>query len=475
MSNFMGDNFLLSSDFARRLYHEYAKSEPIFDYHCHLSVKDIAEDRRFDNITEIWLKGDHYKWRAMRALGKDERLITGDASDREKFDAWADDLSSCFGNPLYHWSHLELRAAFGIEEPIGPRTAASIWDETCRQLREPGMSARGLLRKFKVRMVGSTDDPTDSLQFHARIAADPSMGDIAVRPSWRADNIVKIEVDGFAAYIEKLAGVSEVAIDGFDSLQQALLKRLDHFSAHGCLAADHGIPVLRYAPLVPAATLDQILRRRLAGQQISEEEIAQYATAVQVWLAGQYARRGWVMQLHIGAQLNNNTAMLKRLGPNTGFDAIRDRPISEALAGLLDAMNSNAELPKTVVHTINPSQNEVVATLCACFQGGNTRGKMQFGAAWWFNDQLDGMRRHLTQLSQLGLLSTFVGMITDSRSLLSYSRHEYFRRLLCDMVGSWMSDGEVPQDIDLIGSMVRNICYQNAVDFFRPDDSRLQA
>ncbi|WP_028216542.1 glucuronate isomerase [Paraburkholderia oxyphila] len=466
MNPFMGDNFLLSSDCARKLYHEYARPEPIFDYHCHLSVKEIADDRRFNNITEIWLKGDHYKWRAMRALGNDERYITGDASDREKFDVWADDLPSCLGNPLYHWSHLELRAGFGIDDPISGGTADRIWNETSRQLRQPGMSARGLLRKFNVRLVGSTDDPTDTLEFHAQIARDPSMDDIAVRPNWRADNLVKIEADGFAAYIDKLARASETAIGDFQSLKVALLRRLDHFCAHGCIAADHGIPVLRFAPLASGSALDQIVQKRLSGQRLSEEDIAQYATAIQVWLAGQYAERGWAMQLHIGAQLNNNTAMLNQIGPNAGFDAIRDRPISEALAGLLDAMNSNSGLPKLVIHTINPSQNEVVATLCACFQGGNTRGKIQFGAAWWFNDQLDGMRRQLTQLSQLGILGTFVGMITDSRSLLSYSRHEYFRRLLCDMVGTWMENGEVPQDYGLVGEMIRKICYRNAAEFF---------
>jgi glucuronate isomerase len=467
MKRFMDDDFLLQSDVARRLYHDFAADMPIYDYHCHLNPQEIAEDRQFANLGQIWLEGDHYKWRALRAAGVDESLITGKStSDYDKYLAWAHTVPKTLGNPLYHWTHLELRRPFGITDTLfGPDTAQRVWDECAEKLTTPAFSARGIMRQMKVRMVGTTDDPIDSLQYHRQIAEDSSI-DIDVAPSWRPDKIFKIELDGFVDYLGRLESAADVAINSFDALRTALLRRLDHFSAHGCRASDHGIEVLRFAPVPDDNVLDAILSKRRNGDTLSELEIAQFSSAVLVWLGAEYAKRDWVMQLHIGAIRNNSTRLFRLLGADSGFDSIGDNNIALPLSRLLDAMDINDQLPKTILYCLNPRDNEVLATMAGNFQGTGIAGKVQFGSGWWFNDQRDGMLRQLEQLSQIGLLSQFVGMLTDSRSFLSYTRHEYFRRILCNLLAQWVQEGIVPHDEAVLGSMLQDICFNNAQRYF---------
>ncbi|WP_375749208.1 glucuronate isomerase [Vibrio sp. HN007] len=467
MKSFMCEDFLLTNETAKRLYHEYAKEQPIFDYHCHLNPAEIAQNRQFDNLGQIWLEGDHYKWRGMRSAGIPEQLITGNSSDFDKYMAWAKTVPQCLGNPLYHWTHLELRRPFGITGKLfGPKTADEIWHQCNEMLATPEFSARGIMKQMNVRMVGTTDDPVDSLEHHAAIAKEPDF-DVQVRPSWRPDKAFKVELDGFADYIQALGEVADVEIRTFSDLQTALSRRLEHFDQHGCRAADHGMEIVRFAAMPSELTLDKILMRRLRGDELSELQVAQFSTAVQVWLGQQYNKLGWVMQLHIGAQRNNSTRMFKLLGPDAGFDSIGDRAFAFELGSLLDAMDKTNELPKTILYCLNPRDNEMMATMIGNFQGGGIAGKVQFGSGWWFNDQKDGMERQMEQLAQLGLLSQFVGMLTDSRSFLSYTRHEYFRRILCDMLGRWVENGEVPNEDELLAPMVRNICFNNAENFFK--------
>ncbi|KMW72507.1 glucuronate isomerase [Photorhabdus luminescens subsp. luminescens] len=467
MKNFMCEDFLLNSETARQLYHEHAADMPIYDYHCHLNPREIAENRRFDNLGQIWLAGDHYKWRAMRCAGIDESLITGkQACDYEKYQAWAKTVPLTLGNPLYHWTHLELRRPFGITGKLfGPQTADEIWHQCNEKLATPEFSARGIMQQMNVRMVGTTDDPVDSLQYHRQIATDESF-DIEILPSWRPDRVFKIELVGFVDYIKQLEAVADVSIAAFADVLNALERRLEHFAAHGCRVADHGIENLRYAPIPNEAVLDSILQKRRAGGTLSDLEIAQYTTAILVWLGRQYAARGWVMQMHIGAIRNNNTRMFRLLGADSGFDSIGDNNIAWPLSRLLDSMDVTNELPKTILYCLNPRDNEVIATMAGNFHGGGIAGKVQFGSGWWFNDQKDGMLRQLEQLSQLGLLSQFVGMLTDSRSFLSYTRHEYFRRILCNLLGKWAEQGEIPNNKAMLGQMVEDICFNNARRYF---------
>ena len=467
MKNFMDEDFLLSNETARRLYHDYAQSQPIFDYHCHLNPKEIAENRRFNDLTEIWLEGDHYKWRALRTAGVEERLITGNATNYEKYLAWAKTVPLCIGNPLYHWTHLELRRPFGITNTLfNPQTADKIWQQCNEMLQDSRFSARGIMQQMNVKLVGTTDDPLDSLQYHQDIADDTTF-DIEVVPSFRPDKIFKIELPHFNDYLTQLSAVSDVEINNFADLQKAVLKRLDHFDLHGCKSADHGIEILRFAPTPDESELDKILQLRRDNQPLSELQIAQFSTAILVWLGQQYQQRNWVMQLHIGALRNNNSRMFKLLGADAGFDSIADRTFAEPLSRLLDAIDQSVGLPKTIIYCLNPRDNEMIASMIGNFQGGGIAGKIQFGSGWWFNDQKDGMERQLQQLSQLGLLSQFVGMLTDSRSFLSYTRHEYFRRILCEMLGQWVEKGEAPNDLNLLGNMVENICFNNAKSYFK--------
>ncbi|MBD2801599.1 glucuronate isomerase [Xenorhabdus sp. M] len=467
MKAFMHEDFLLSNDIACRLYHDYAAMMPIYDYHCHLNPKEIAQNRRFDNLSQIWLESDHYKWRAMRSAGIDEMLITGPESrDYEKYLAWARTVPMTVGNPLYHWTHLELRRPFGITGKLfGPETAEAIWHEANEKLAQPEFFARGIMQQMQVRMVGTTDDPVDSLEYHRQIAADKDFA-IKVLPSWRPDKAFKIASAGFCHYLNQLEEAADLVIVRFADLLAALERRLAHFEHHGCVTADHGIETLRYAAIPDTQSLDNILQKRRQGQLLSELEIAQFSTAVLVWLGRQYAERGWVMQLHIGALRNNNTRMFNLLGPDSGFDSIGDNPIAYPLSRLLDAMDITDELPKTILYCLNPRDNEVIGTMIGNFQGGGIAGKIQFGSGWWFNDQKDGMQRQLKQLSQLGLLSQFIGMLTDSRSFLSYTRHEYFRRILCNMLGVWVREGEIPHDEKMLGQMIQNICFNNAERYF---------
>ncbi|WP_277966887.1 glucuronate isomerase [Pantoea trifolii] len=465
MSRFMSEDFLLDTEFARRLYHDYAKDQPIFDYHCHLPPQQIADNYRFTNLYDIWLKGDHYKWRAMRANGVPEALCTGDASDREKFNAWARTVPHTIGNPLYHWTHLELRRPFGITDVLlNEQSAERIWQQCNELLAQDAFSARGIMQQMKVKMVGTTDDPLDDLQHHRKLAQDNSF-DVKVLPSWRPDKAFNIELESFVPWIQRLEQVADVSVLRFDDLRRALSQRLDHFAAHGCKISDHALDVVMFAE-ADEATLDGILARRLQGAAPSAEETAQFKTAVLVWLGSEYARRGWAQQYHIGALRNANRRQFDILGPDVGFDSINDALLAIPLARLLDAQNRNNALPKTILYCLNPRDNEVLATMAGNFQGEGEPGKMQFGSAWWFNDQLDGMQRQMTQLAQIGLLSRFVGMLTDSRSFLSYTRHEYFRRLLCQMIGNWVERGEAPADEALLGQMVQNISFNNARDYF---------
>lgn len=467
MKSFLDDNFLLQTDAAQRLYFDYAQDEPIYDYHCHLSPKEIAENKNFRNLAEIWLAGDHYKWRVLRTAGINENLITGNATDYDKYLTWAKVVPLTLGNPIYHWTHLELKRPFGIKNILfNENTAEKIWLQANELLATKEFSTQGILKQMKVKAVGTTDDPIDSLEYHKKMSLNNAF-ETKVRPSWRPDKVFKIELSGFTDYIGQLGVAADIEINSFEKLLCALTKRLDHFEQHNCQAADHGIEILRYADIPPEKQLDHILTKRLMNQSLSEVEIAQFSTAILVWLGKQYHQRNWVMQLHLGALRNNNQRMFKILGPDAGFDSIGDRPIAEPLSSLLGLLDLTDQLPKTILYCLNPRDNEVIATMVGNFQGSDMAGKIQFGSGWWFNDQKDGMQRQLMQLSQMGLLSQFVGMLTDSRSFLSFTRHEYFRRILCNMIGSWMENGEIPADFNLVGNMVRNICFDNAHRYFQ--------
>lgn len=465
MKKFMCENFLLSNDYAIKLYHDYAKDQPIYDYHSHLSATDLANNRQFNNLAQIWLEGDHYKWRAMRTAGVEEQLITGNVSDEVKYQAWANTIPKCIGNPLYHWSHMELQRYFGINEQFNASTADHIWQQVNTQLNTPEYSTQSLVKKMNVNFIGTTDDPTFDLTSHKILSNNPNVA-TEVSPSWRPDLSMNIHADDYLQYIEKLSAVCDIDISSYADLISALTLRLHYFKDHDCRSADHGIEVVRFAEIPDESVLNQIFQQRLSGHTLSELQISQFSTALNVWLAHQYKKMGWVMQLHIGAQRNNNTRMKNLLGRDAGYDSMSDRPFAEPLAKLLDAMDIDDNLPKTILYTLNPAANEMLATMAGNFQGGGIAGKIQFGTAWWFNDQKDGMERQLQQVSQLGLLSQFVGMLTDSRSFMSFTRHEYFRRILCELIGTWVANGEAPNDMNLLGNMIQDICFRNAKNYF---------
>lgn len=465
MTQFMNEDFLLDSDVARQLYHGVAAEQPIFDYHCHLSPQLIADDHRFANLYEIWLKGDHYKWRAMRSNGVAERFCTGDATDHEKFKAWAETVPQTIGNPLYHWTHLELRRPFGLNNVLlSSQTEQQVWEFCNHKLAQPEFSARGIMKQMNVKMVGTTDDPIDDLSHHAKIASDTNFK-TKVLPSWRPDKAFNIEAAEFVSYLSALEAVSDTAIGRFADLTAALSKRLDYFALHGCKIADHALDKVVYAE-ANETELDLILQARRDKKPLTDHQVSAFKTAVLLFLASEYARREWVQQYHIGALRNNNSLSLQLLGPDTGFDSINDALVALPLSRLLDAQARQSKLPKTILYCLNPRDNEVIATMAGNFQGDGIAGKIQFGSGWWFNDQKDGMERQMMQLAQLGLLSRFVGMLTDSRSFLSYTRHEYFRRILCRLLGHWVTEGEAPHDMKLLGTMVENICFNNARDYF---------
>lgn len=465
MKSFMTEDFLLDTEVSKELFFDYAKDQPIFDYHCHLPPQQIAENYQFKNLYDIWLKGDHYKWRAMRSHGVDERFCTGSADDFDKFLAWCETVPYTIGNPLYHWTHLELRRPFGITNKLlSPSTAKEIWDECNALLQQENFSAKGIIKQMNVKFIGTTDDPIDDLHYHEVIAQDKNFL-TKVAPSFRPDKAFNIELSTFVEYIQKLGEKTDIHITSFDALCKALVLRIDYFAKHGCKVSDHALDVVLYEGS-NESELDQILQERLSGKTLTNTQVAKFKTAVLAFLGSEYHKRNWVQQYHIGALRNTNDFMFAQLGPDTGFDSINDAPVAQPLAKLLNAQAKNNTLPKTILYCLNPRDNEVLATMLGNFQEGGIKSKMQFGSGWWFNDQKDGMIRQMTQLSQLGLLSHFVGMLTDSRSFLSYTRHEYFRRILCQMIGRWVRDGEAPEDMKLLGEMVSNICFNNAKNYF---------
>jgi len=468
MKDFMDHDFLLENKTASELYHGYAENMPILDYHCHLNPAEIAQDKQYRNITELWLGGDHYKWRAMRINGVEERYITGDADDHEKFLKWAETISQCVGNPLYHWTHLELKRYFGIDELLSPQTAEKIWDACNALLKTKDFTARSLIRRSNVKTLCTTDDPADDLSFHTALHNDDSF-EVKVLPAFRPDKALNIDKPGFADYLGKLSAASGVEIKGIEDVKAALLNRIEFFHAAGCRVSDHALDPIVYQDVGKKGgkgLLRIAFAKGLSGEPMTAEEIGLYKTEILLFLGRQYARLGWVMQLHMNVMRNNNTRMMRKLGPDTGFDSIGDWDCAFALSRFLDALDETDELPKTILYSLNPSDNEVLGAIIGCFQGGGIPGKMQLGSAWWFNDQKDGMEKQMIALANLGLLSRFVGMLTDSRSFLSYTRHEYFRRILCNLLGKWAENGEAPRDMDLLGKMVQDICYNNAVNYF---------
>lgn len=464
MKQFMDKDFLLDTETARDLFHHHAAKMPIIDYHCHLDARMIAEDHRFNNITELWLGGDHYKWRAMRSNGIDERYITGGASDWEKFEKWAETVPYLYRNPLYHWTHLELRTAFGIQKLLTPETAREIYDECNEKLQLPEFSARGLMRKYNVKCVCTTDDPVDDLRWHRAIR--DSGFEIKVLPAWRPDKAMDIDKMGFNDYINKLAEVSDTNIVTFKDLMDALQKRHDFFGENGCRLSDHGIEKF-YDEFYSDSQIETIFSKAMRGMQLSVQEIHQYKKSFLALNAEMDADADWTQQFHYGPMRNNNQRMFKQIGPDTGFDSIGECDTALAMSHFFNYLNSESKLTRTIIYTLNPSANEMVASMIGNFQDGSEPGKMQFGAGWWFNDNLDGMRRQMEALSNLGLLSRFVGMLTDSRSFLSYPRHEYFRRLLCNILGSEVENGLLPADGEPLCRMVEDISYNNAYRYFR--------
>jgi glucuronate isomerase len=464
---FITENFLLQNDRAAELYHDYARRLPIIDYHCHLPPGEIAADRRFENLTQLWLAGDHYKWRAMRTAGVAEQYCTGDASDWEKFQKWAETVPQTLRNPLYHWTHLELRRPLGIADRLlGPETAEAIWRECNAKLGRAEFSARGIMRQANVVLVCTTDDPTDTLNAHQAIAAERSFS-IRVLPTFRPDKALAVESpDTFNAWTDRLAERSGIEVkDDFNRFCDALRQRHDFFHGVGCRLADHGLETFYAAEYTPAEVA-AAFRRVRGGEALSPDEIVRFRSAMLHELASMNAEKGWVQQFHFGAMRSNNTRMFRALGPDTGFDSIADGEVARAMSRFFDRLDLAGRLAKTILYNLNPACNEVVATMTGNFQDGATAAKMQFGSAWWFLDQKDGIERQLGTLSNLGLLSRFVGMLTDSRSFLSYSRHEYFRRILCNLLGTEMEQGLLPDDVELIGRLVRDVCYENAAGYF---------
>lgn len=464
--SFIHDDFLLQNEAARELYHTYAKDEPIYDYHCHLPPQDVANNRRFAHLAEIWLEGDHYKWRAMRSNGVDESLCTGNADPYDKFLAWCRTVPHTLRNPLYHWSHLELKRYFGIDGIlINEDTAKEIWEEANRKLATDELSAHGILRRFKVKVVGTTDDPTDSLDYHRMIANQDL--DTTVVPTFRPDKALLVDQpEALLAWIDSLEQSSDVSITDFTSFLSALRARHDYFHKLGARLSDHGIERCFFADTTEDEA-GRIFQNAVERRAASPEDKEKFAFYVMREVGRWNAEKGWTMQLHVGAIRNNNTRLLKALGPDTGFDSIGDFPQVEKMSRFLDSLDQTGQLPRTVIYNLNCADNYAMATMIGNFQDGSVPGQLQLGSGWWFLDQKEGMEAQMNALSQLGLLSRFVGMLTDSRSFLSYPRHEYFRRVLCNLVGADMENGEVPRDFDLVGSMVKNICYQNAVDYFR--------
>ncbi len=462
----MDDNFLLDNEVSQALYHDHAKNQPIIDYHCHLNPAFIANDRRFDNLGQIWLEGDHYKWRAMRTNGIDERFCTGkDTSDWEKFEKWAETVPYTMRNPLYHWTHLELRRAFGVDTLLKPETARDIFEECTAKLRTPEYSARGLMKQFNVETVCTTDDPIDSLEHHISLAKEGFS--VKVLPTWRPDKAMAVENPAaFRAYIEQLSAVSGVSISRFADVIDALQVRHDFFASVGCKLSDHGIEEF-YAEDYTQADIDSLFNKVYGGQTLTTQEIRQFKSAMMYEFAVMDHKKGWTQQLHYGAIRDNNSRLFAKLGPDTGFDSIGDFTVAKAMSKFLNRLDTTNQLPKTIIYNLNPRDNDLITTMLGNFQDGSVAGKIQFGSGWWFLDQKVGMTAQMNSLSVLGLLSRFVGMLTDSRSFLSYPRHEYFRRILCNLIGTDVVNGELPaSEMAFIGQLVEGVSYRNAKQYF---------
>jgi len=460
----INDNFLLKSETARKLYHNYAADMPIADYHCHINPREIYEDRKFDNITQIWLGGDHYKWRLIRSNGVNEDEITGDADPRVKFRHFAKMLTKAIGNPMYHWTHLELKRYFGYDGILNEDTADTVYDLCNEKLQRDDMTVRSLIKKSNVRMIGTTDDPIDSLEWHIKLRDDKNF-DVAVLPSFRPDKAINIEKAGFTDYIAKLSEVSGIEIKTADDVKKALLRRLDFFCELGCRATDHGLDYVVYSP-ADECEVEKIFATVMGGGTVCQADADKYKTSVLLFLCREYAKKGIVLQLHYGAQRNTNRKMFERLGPDTGFDCISVKDCGENITGFLNALESDNTLPKTILYSLNPGDNELLDTILGCFQGSEAEGKIQHGSAWWFSDTKSGMEAQIKSLANLSLLGNFIGMLTDSRSFLSYTRHEYFRRILCNIIGQWVEDGEYPNDEKTLGKIIRDISYNNAEKYF---------
>lgn len=464
MQAFMDKNFLLNTETARTLYYDFAADCPIIDYHCHLNPREIYEDRRYENITQVWLGGDHYKWRLMRCAGVPEKYITGsETTDYEKFCKWAEVIGKGIGNPLYHWSHLELRNYFGYQGALSAKTADEVWNLCSEKLQSEGYSARGLIAMSNVDTLCTTDDPVDSLEYHQKLAADKTF-QTNVWPAWRPDKAVNIEKPDYLDYLAKLANVSGVEIKTVADLKKALCLRMDFFAQNHCCLSDHGLNNVVYAPATEQE-VEAIFQKRLMGEMPSDEEVDQFKTACLLFFAREYKERSWTMQLHYGCLRDNNHTMFAKLGPDTGFDCINNVSVNHT-AALLGAIEENGGLPQTILYSLNPNDNQAIGTICGCFQNDDAVSKVQHGSAWWFNDHFQGMTDQLTSLANLGYLAGFVGMLTDSRSFLSYPRHEYFRRILCRLLGEWVEDGRFPCDMELLGEIVRGISYENAKKYF---------
>jgi glucuronate isomerase len=460
---FIHENFLLQTRTARRLYEQFAEAEPIFDYHCHLPPKDIAENRQFQNLFEIWLEGDHYKWRAMRANGVAERFCTGNAEPFDKFRAWAATVPHTLRNPLYHWTHLELKRYFGIDELLDEDSAVRVWKKANARLATPELTTRSILQKFRVKVVCTTDDPVDDLRYHQQMASDKLS--TRVVPAFRPDKALAVHQPAlFGPWLQRLETAAGCDIRDLESFLSALRRRHDFFHQNGCRLSDHGLTQC-YAEVCPESTAARVFTKARRGAAVNPDEQAQFASFLMLFLGRLDAEKGWVKQLHLGALRNTNTRLLRQLGPDTGFDSIGDFPQASALAAYLNALEEEHALPKTIIYNVNPADNYVFGTMSGNFQDGSMPGKIQFGSGWWFLDQKQGIESQLNALSNLGLLSRFVGMITDSRSFMSYPRHEYFRRVLCNLLGRDVENGELPDDDSLLGPMIRNICYQNAARF----------
>ncbi|HET6996275.1 MAG TPA: glucuronate isomerase [Chitinophagaceae bacterium] len=464
MKQFLDENFLLKTKTAQRLYHDFAKGMPVVDYHCHLPPQQIADDTQFTNLTQVWLYGDHYKWRAMRTNGVDESYCTGDKPDWEKFQKWAETVPYTLRNPLYHWTHLELQRYFDIHNILNADTAKKIYDDCTAKLQTKEFSVRNLLRKMNVKLVCTTDDPVDNLEYHQKIKEDGF--EIPILPAFRPDHAMNVsDPVKFLAYVKKLEATTNIAISSFDDFLYALQNRHDFFASMGCSVSDHGLEEI-YADDFTGSEIDAIFNKVHGGKILSEAEQRKFRSAMLIHFAEWDWEKGWVQQFHLGALRNNNSRMLQTLGVDTGWDSIGDFSQARALAKFLDKLDANNKLAKTIFYNLNPADNELMATMTGNFNDGSAAGKIQWGSAWWFLDQKDGMTRQINALSNMGLLSRFIGMLTDSRSFLSYPRHEYFRRILCDLFGDEIENGELPNDINWIGKVVQDICFNNAKNYF---------